>query len=137
VAVSNREFRYDAFISYSHTDVEWVRGRLLPVLEESGFSVAIDFRDFRAGATGVEEMQRCVMESKRTIAVLSPQYVLSEWSKFENVMAQVLDPGAIQRRLMPILQEACDIPLRLKILQYRDVRSQSSADWALLIRDLM
>jgi hypothetical protein len=128
---------YDVFISYSHEDSVWVRGRLVRLLEESGFRVAVDFRDFRAGAAGVEEMQRCVVQSKRTVAVLSPQYVLSEWSKFENIMAQVLDPGAIQRKLIPVLHEDCEIPLRLKILHYRDLRSESSAEWDLLVRDLI
>lgn len=39
------EYTFDVFISYSHADSEWVRGELLPRLEEAGLKVMIDHRD--------------------------------------------------------------------------------------------
>jgi hypothetical protein len=135
--MGSADLSYDVLVSYSHEDLAWVRDPLLRSLEKSGFRVAVDFRDFHAGAAGVEEMQRCVIGSRRTVAVLSPPYVLSEWGNFENIMAQVLDPAAIQRRLVPVLHEDCEIPLRLKMLHYRDLRSESPGEWELLMRDLI
>lgn len=130
-------FKYDVFISYSHRDSDWVRNTLLTALESHGFSVMIDYRDFRAGSFSVEEMQRGVEESKRVIVVLTPNYVLSEWGKLENVMAQTADPGASNRKLVPILKENCNIPLRLQIISYRDLRTDDPQQWDLLMRDLM
>ncbi len=112
--------RYDVFISYSHKDSDWVKNKLLVGLESRGFSVFIDFRDFSGGSFGIEEMQRGVLESKRVIVVLSPDYVQSDWTKFENVMAQTLDPGATNRKIIPILLKDCNIPLRIQILHYRE-----------------
>ncbi|TEU19311.1 MAG: hypothetical protein E3J21_04170 [Anaerolineales bacterium] len=43
------EYQYDVFISYSHTDKEWVHGWLLPRLETADLQVCIDFRDFDVG----------------------------------------------------------------------------------------
>jgi hypothetical protein len=40
------ECAYDFFISYSHADSQWVRGELLPHLEEAGLKVIINARDF-------------------------------------------------------------------------------------------
>src|SRR5258706_15109505 len=114
----------DAFISYSSADSEWVRGVLLPKLESHAFKVVIDFRDFRAGSFGIEEMQSAVQQSKHVILVLTPNYLSSEWTKFENIMAQNEDPGAVQRKIIPILREKCNIPLRLKILHYRDLTTE-------------
>ena len=93
--------------------------------------------DFRGGSPGIEEMERCTLESKRVICVFSPEYVLSEWTKFENIMAQALDPGAVSRKVVPVLYKDCDIPLRLRILHYRDMRIDAPEAWALLARDLM
>jgi len=128
---------YDVFISYSHKDADWVRGTLLPKLESHGFSVLIDFRDFRGGSFGIEEMQRGVLESRRVILVLTENYLKSDWTKFENVMAQTIDPGAIQRKIVPVLRESCNIPLRLKVLHYRDLRAEDDQQWQLLMRDLI
>jgi hypothetical protein len=132
-----RSRQYDVFISYSHNESDWVRGTLLPRLETHGFSVLIDFRDFRTGSLSVEEMQRAVLQSKRVILVLTKHYVKSDWTKFEDAMAQTLDPGAVQRKIIPILRENCSIPLRLKILHYRDLRTDDDQQWELLVRDLM
>src|ERR1039457_6797238 len=103
----------DVFISYSHKDQDWVLTKLLPKLEAHGFSVMIDCRDFQAGSFSVEEMQRGVLQSRHLLLVLTPAYVISEWTKFENAMTQTLDPGAAQGKLIPILRETCDVPLRL------------------------
>jgi len=39
------QYTYDLFISYSHADQEWVRGELLPRLEEAGLKVVVDYRN--------------------------------------------------------------------------------------------
>lgn len=127
----------DVFISYSSKDSDWVHEVLLPKLESHGFSVTIDFRDFKTGAFSVEEMERAVENNRRVILVLTPHYIDSEWTKFENVMAQTLDPAALQRKIIPILREKCDIPLRLRVLVYRDLRDDADKQWELLMRDLI
>jgi hypothetical protein len=126
----------DVFISYSHKDQDWVSTTLLPKLEEHGFSVMIDCRDFQTGSFSVEEMQRGVLQSRHLLLVLTPAYVISEWTKFENAMAQTLDPGAAQRKMIPILRETCDVPLRLSAIHYRDLRTDDGDQWKLLFRDL-
>jgi TIR domain len=127
----------DIFISYSHVDSDWVRKELLVALEDRNFSVMIDFRDFTTGAFGVQEMERGVLETRRTILVLTPGYVASEWCSFENVMAQTLDPGAANRKIIPVLRRKCDIPLRLRIMHYRDLTTDKADEWELLFRDLV
>jgi len=126
----------DVFISYSHKDHEWVRNVLLPMLEQHAFSVLIDYRDFKAGRFSVEEMERCVLQARHVLLVLTPDYVNSEWATFENVMGQTLDPAAIKRKLVPLLRVDCDIPLRISIIHYRDLRSDDQEQWELLYRDL-
>src|SRR5690349_7826772 len=37
---------YDLFISYHPADKGWVRGELLPRLEDAGLKVIVDYRDF-------------------------------------------------------------------------------------------
>lgn len=128
--------KYDVFVSYSHDNSIWVIDNLLKRLEEHHFRVFIDFRDFVTGKPGVTEMERGISESRHVLIVLSKSYVDSEWASFENIMAQTLDPTAIQRKIIPVLIEDCNIPLRLRILHYRDFRSNNDEQWELLIRDL-
>jgi len=82
-------------------------------------------------------MERAVEETRHTVLVLTQNYVQSDWTKFENVMAQSKDPGAVQRKLIPIMLEKCNLPLRLKILHYRDLSGNDPQQWDLLFRDLM
>ena len=52
--------QYHAFISYSHKDRAWVDTYLLPVLEQAGLRVAIDYRDFDIGSLARDNMERFV-----------------------------------------------------------------------------
>lgn len=131
-----KEYKYDVFISYSHKDSDWVQGILLPKLEKHSFSVLIDTY-FKSGGFGPMQMEDGVKNSKRVIAVFTKNYFDSEWATLENVMAQILDPATRKRKLIPILRENCDIPLRLAGIHYRDLRLNDEYEWQRLIQDLI
>lgn len=128
-------YKFDAFISYSHKDEIWVRNVLLSVLEKNGVKVIIDFRDFKPGAPSVTEMERAIIESWKTILVLSPNYINSSWSEYESIMIATLDPAGREKRIIPILLEECDIPLRINYLTFLDFtnRSAPKLQWDRLI----
>jgi WD40 repeat protein len=113
------EYQYDVFISYSHTDKEWVHGWLLPRLEAASLRVCIDF-DFDVGVPSLVNMERAVDNSRRTLLVLTPAWVESEWTEFETLLTQTTDPAARRRRLLPLLLQPCQPPHRIAMLTYAD-----------------
>ena len=114
------EYSYDMFISYSHRDGEWVRQWLLPRLEDAGLRVCIDFRDFDIGVPNLVNMERAVDNSRRTLLVLTPAWLESEWTEFEALLIQTTDPAGQRRRLLPILLQPCQPPRRITMLTYAD-----------------
>ncbi|GAB1600089.1 uncharacterized protein LOC115215177 isoform X1 [Argonauta hians] len=81
---------YDAFISFrsSSPDENWTFKTLFPVLEsEMGFKVCIHTRDFVVGETISNNIISAIEKSRRTILVLSPDYVISEWTRMEYQVA--------------------------------------------------
>ncbi len=112
------EYQYDVFISYSSADKEWVRGELLRRIEDSGLRACIDYRDFRRGAPSIIEIERAVKNSRKTLLVLTPAYLKSRWTEFENLLLQTLDPSSRDLRLIPLLKEKCDLPTRISFLTY-------------------
>ena len=113
---SDHSYDYDVFISYSTRDKAWVRGELLTTLEKAGLKACIDFRDFRLGAPTVTEIERLLEASERTLLVLTPNYLESEWTTFETLLLQTNNPTNKNLRLIPLLKTPCDIPNRIKIL---------------------
>lgn len=119
-SASSDEFPYDVFLSYSHRDAPWVRGVLLSKLTENGLQVCIDVHDFVLGAPLITEIERAIVQSRKTLLVLTPDYLTSEWTEFENVLVATLDPAARERRLLPLLLKPTDLPLRLRALTRLD-----------------
>ena len=76
---------YDAFISYSGDDHQWVVETLKQRLEnhDPPYKLCFHYRDFRAGAPIVENILKSVDESKRMLMVLSPSFARSEWCLLE------------------------------------------------------
>jgi TIR domain len=103
--------RYDAFVSYRHADPDATFARdLVCALERDGYRTAIDERDFAANASFLQEMERCIRESRFTLAVLSPRYLASGATEEEAVLTKVLDLRDRQRRLIPIVIEPVMLP---------------------------
>src|SRR5882672_10171278 len=94
------EFEYDVFISYSSHDKEWVRDELLKIIEEAGLRAFIDFCVFKGGAPSIKEMERGVSTCRKTLLVLTPDYIESEWCEIESIMLHTLDPANRNLRLI-------------------------------------
>jgi hypothetical protein len=101
------ELAYDVFVSYRRTEPDrgWVHGRLVPRLRSYGLAVCVDDDCFRLGAPLVLEMERAVLRSRYTLAVLTPAYVLSTYAELENVLAEHLGLERAERRLVAVMRE--------------------------------
>ncbi|XP_060726627.1 toll-like receptor 21 [Tachysurus vachellii] len=78
---------YDAFISYNSADLEWVMEELLPNLEGSGFRVCLHHRDFEPGRNIVDNIVAAVYNSRKTVCVVSQNFLRSEWCSLEIQLA--------------------------------------------------
>lgn len=75
---------YDVFISYSHQDEKFVE-QLVQELEygEKPFKVCIHVRDWVPGQFIAEQIVSSVNDSRRTLVVLSNNFLDSVWGKME------------------------------------------------------
>jgi hypothetical protein len=115
-------------VSYSSTDRDWVRDEVLPRLERAGFRVCVDFRDFTLGAPIVTEIERALVSSRRALLVFTPAYLASDWSTFEAILGQTLDPAARQGLLLPIRLRDCAVPTHIRHLVYLDFTDDTDPD---------
>ncbi|CAH1254804.1 TLR7 [Branchiostoma lanceolatum] len=85
--------KYDAFISYCSRDTKkWVRDRLIKNLEEEGepkFKLCIHERDFPAGAPIIENIIDSIESSRKTVCLITKNFLNSGWCKQEFYLAQL------------------------------------------------
>ena len=124
---------YDVFVSYSQRDKEWVRNWLLPKLEARGILPYVDFRDFEVGQPILTNIEHAVEMCPKTLLVLTPNWVTSEWAGFEGLLLQTRDPTNLKRRLVPLMLENCDVPENLAIFTYSDFRQPIYWDRSFLL----
>lgn len=72
----------DVFISYNKAGRAWAEWIAQQVVD-AGYTVRLQAWHFRPGSNFVLELQRATIEEKRTIAVLSPSYLASRFTKAE------------------------------------------------------
>jgi hypothetical protein len=108
------------FISYTAVDVAWAEW-IGWVLEEEGLSVKIQAWDFASGSNFILEMHRAATEARRTIAVISADYLKSEYGAVEWAAAFSTDPAGLKRRHVPVRVGQCSIQGLLKAVVYIDL----------------
>ncbi|XP_041351780.1 LOW QUALITY PROTEIN: toll-like receptor Tollo [Gigantopelta aegis] len=123
---------YDAFVCCSNKDEYFVIHELTPKLERGHkrFKLCLHFRDFTVGESIAEAIVNSIENSKRTIVVLSDNFLECEWCKFgfQTAHQQVLHER--NNRMIVIVMHDMDekrLDPQLKIhmktrtyLKYRD-----------------
>ena len=119
----------DFFVSYAHADrtwAEWIAWQL----EEAGYTTVLQAWDFVAGSDWASEMQRAMTSARRTIAVLSSNYLQSVYGEAEWRAAFASDPTGERGLLVPVRVENLRPPGLLQTRVYIDLVGLSQADAA-------
>ncbi len=93
--------KYDFFISYNHKDENYATW-IAYLLEDAGYIVFIQAWDFGAGNNFILEMQRGASLAHRTMALISENYLVSNYTQPEWAAAFSADPTGVNRKLIPV-----------------------------------
>ncbi|XP_056321332.1 toll-like receptor 13 [Danio aesculapii] len=127
------QYRYDAFVSYSGKDEHWVIEELLPNLEQRGppfLHLCLHSRDFQLGHDIVENITDSIYASRRTLCLVSRNYLNSNWCSLEMQLATYR--LQVEHRDILILVFLETIPSRLLSSHHRLarlVKTRTYLDW--------
>jgi hypothetical protein len=124
-------FRYDAFVSYGRNDPAdraWVERVLAPGLEGYGLTLCVEDRDFLPGRAWLKELERAVIQSRYTIAVLTPAYLAGWLEDVQMLFArhQAAETGA--PRFLPVLRRDCRPSLGIRMIAALDMSDDFAFD---------
>jgi tetratricopeptide (TPR) repeat protein len=118
--IEHRLHMSDFFVSYTQKDKDWAMW-IARVLEDAGNTTTTQEWDFRPGSNFVVEMQRATVESKRTLVVLSADYLRSGFAMSEWSAAFAQDPTGEKGLLLPVRVGAVEPPGILGTIVYIDL----------------
>jgi TIR domain len=118
-------FAYDAFISFSEQDRNWVYGTLLPHLERAQVRVWLPDRDAAIGRPRLVNIEDAVAACRRTLLIMTPDWIADNWSAFETLLVQTSDPMGTRQRMLPIKVRDCTLPDRLNAFESLDLTDLS------------
>jgi tetratricopeptide (TPR) repeat protein len=104
----NNQDRRNFFISYTRSDRQWAEWIAMQ-LEEAGYTLFIQAWDFRPGSNFVAEMDNASKRAERTLLVLSPAYLESDFAFAEWAAAFRSDLKGTHRRLLPVRIQPVDV----------------------------
>ena len=108
------------FFSYSRDDSEFVL-TLAKNLRKAGANIWLDQLDIKPGTRWDKSIETALEESKTLLVILSKSSVAST-----NVMDEVSYALEEKKTVVPVLLEDCDIPFRLRRLQFADFTSDQN-----------
>ena len=98
----------DFFISYSSRDVGWATW-IAQQLEASGYTTIYQARDFFAGGNLILQVHQAIRTTKRTVAVISQEYLRSRYCAPEWAEMARRDPTDEYGLLLPVRVRECDV----------------------------
>jgi TIR domain len=122
--------RPKVFVSYARSDSQFVL-KLARDLREAGANLWVDQFDIPLGARWDRSVQAALNACPGFLVILSPSAVDSE-----NVMDEVSFALSKNKKIVPVLYQNCDIPLRLTRLQYIDFTVDYDTGFPKLCKEL-
>src|SRR6266404_1834549 len=108
------------FLCHSSKDKEFVR-ELHRRLTRDGVECFLDEESIQPGENWVVALERGIDQCEFLLVVLSPHLLGSKWALLERTSTMADDPEGLQRKIIPLFLEPCDIPRFLKPIQGIDV----------------
>ena len=122
--------RYDFFVSYNKTDIDFVE-RLVKRVESETYAgkplrCFYDQWDIQPGENILLKIETAHQNSRFVGLVMSPEWEKSNWTTLERVMPVYDDPAGIKGKIIPILRRDCDIPPSIRVLKWLDFRKDTN-----------
>lgn len=124
----DEEKLFDVFLSFSSRDADWVHAQLLPGVEALGFSVCTYERNFKGGFLLQDIIRDAVACSRRTLLLLTGNFVESEWCRWEFRLAYQRALGDHTNRLVIVLVDEVPVDSLDEDLQAY-VRASNYVSW--------
>lgn len=96
----------DFFVSYTRSDQEWAKW-VAWELQEAGYTCTIQAWDFVPGQSFIQRMRQALVDTRHLVAILSEQYLASEFAGAELDAALASDPRGLRAKLIPVRVEPC------------------------------
>lgn len=112
--------RIDFFVSYNKADKSWAAW-IAWQLEAAGYTLKIQDWDFSIGSNFVHEMDQAVKDAERTVCLLSPDYLASQFASPEWYAAFAHDPTGVKWKLVLIRVRECELSGLLAQIVYLDL----------------
>jgi hypothetical protein len=137
-----RSKQFDVFLSFSREDEEFAEEIRSRLTTQAQMRVFVPSDDLMPGKVFSEQIADMIKTGcRKTIVLLSPDYLESEWCSYEARMALHESPDSKKHVLIPILYRSCRVPRFLEHIYYLDYpRYHSNPDscqkffWARLIK---
>ncbi len=110
------------FLSHSHADKPLVR-RLAADLQSAGARVWLDEAEIKLGDSLIQRIQEGIDEMDYLAVVLSPKSVASDWVQREVEIALNEEIAGHRVKVLPLLQQSCNMPGFLRGKLYADFTS--------------
>ncbi|MET0753913.1 MAG: toll/interleukin-1 receptor domain-containing protein, partial [Pyrinomonadaceae bacterium] len=123
----------DFFISYTGVDKKWAEW-IAWTLKQSRYTCILQAWDFVPGENFMHEMREALKNTKQVIAVLSDEYLKSDFAQSELNAALVNDPLGVKRSLIPVHIRECETDAMLQGRIHIDLagKDETTAKRALL-----
>ena len=133
------DYEYDAFVAYHKNDLAWVQNELhqnLDKMDGQGvsdnqprFRLCIHDRDFIPGDAIEENILRAIESSRKTIVVLSRNFLQSVWCEFELQIArkECIEKG--RNLIIAVMLEELLVDSKMSLSVKRLIRANTYIEW--------
>lgn len=125
--------KYDLFISYAEADEAWVEGYLLDSLNQADIHYHWEAA-FTLGVPRLKEFENAILNSYRTLLIISPAYLVDNFSEFVDLLGQSYGLETATWPVIPLILHPVELPLRLKMLTHLDATDETK--WSEVIERL-